>query len=300
MTTAEDGWKDPSAKDLAPEPDFRPIPRKKPKARRGRWVFLAVLMAAVAAGAGGWYVLDRWLGVGDPDAEVPLIRADAGPIKVRPEEPGGMDVPDRDKRIYDRIDGNGERSTVEHLLPPPEMPMPRPAPETALAPEQPVAAPEPSLAEAVPPVPPPAPPATAEGAPPPAPQSVVPSVEKVLSAMRPPPPVEPRKEEPPAEARIKAEAAKAAAPARPGNFLVQLAALRGREQVDAEWDRLRRRNSDLLGHLELSVMRADLGPDKGVFYRLRVGPLADEAAAKTLCQKLSERKVGCLVIRPGG
>lgn len=301
MTTADDGWKDPSARELAPEPDFRPIPRPKPKKRRGPWVFVAVLVVAVAAGAGGWYVLDRWLAVNDPDGEVPLIRADAGPIKVRPEEPGGMDVPDRDKLVYDRIDGNGERSTVERLLPPPEMPMAKPAPDTAAeAADEPAAAPEPSSPVVVAPPPPPPPAGTTEAVPAPETQSAVPSVEEVLSAMRPPLPADPRKDETPAETQIKAEAAKLAAPPRTGRFQVQLAALRSREQVDTEWERLRRRNSDLLGDLDLSVMRADLGPDKGVFFRLRAGPLADEAAAKALCQKLSERKVGCLVVRPEG
>lgn len=34
---------------------------------------------------------------------VPLLRADAGPIKTRPSEPGGLRVPDRDKKIYERL-----------------------------------------------------------------------------------------------------------------------------------------------------------------------------------------------------
>ncbi len=42
----------------------------------------------------------------------------------------------------------------------------------------------------------------------------------------------------------------------------------------------------------------DLGPAKGVFYRVRVGPLDDEAAARGLCAQLAERKVGCLVVPP--
>jgi len=33
----------------------------------------------------------------------PLLRADASPIKTRPSEPGGLRVPDRDKKIYDRL-----------------------------------------------------------------------------------------------------------------------------------------------------------------------------------------------------
>lgn len=306
MTMADDGWNDPSARELAPEPEFRPIPRSRPKPRRrgGPWMFAAVLVVAIGAGAGGWYFFND-LVVDDPDAEVPLIRADSGPIKVRPEEPGGMDVPDRDKLVYDRIDGNGERSGVERLLPPPEMPMAKPTPAPAAqGGEGRPAAQQPIPLVPVTPTPPsqpaPAPAAKAEAQPAPAPQRVVPSVEDVLSAMRPPPAVDPKAQETPAETKLKAEAAKVAAPAKSGGFLIQLAAVRSREQADAEWQRLRQRNSDLLGNLDLSVMRADLGPDKGVFFRLRAGPLTNEATAQTLCQKLSERKIGCLVVRPEG
>jgi cell division septation protein DedD len=297
MTTADDGWNDPSARELAPEPDFRPIPRSRPRQRRGGpLVFAAVLVIAIGAGASGWYFLHDGTTADSPDAEVPLIRADAGPIKVRPEEPGGMDVPDRDKLVYDRIDGNGERPAVERLLPPPEMPMAKPAPQAAPNDvEERPAAQQPSPAPASPPA------STARTDAAPAPEQAVPSVEDVLTAMRPPPPIEPKAPENPAETKLKAEAAKAAvAPAKAGGFLVQLAAVRSREQADVEWQRLRQKNSDLLGNLDLSVMRADLGPDKGVFFRLRAGPVTTEAAAQTLCQKLSERKIGCLVVRPEG
>jgi hypothetical protein len=33
---------------------------------------------------------------------------------------------------------------------------------------------------------------------------------------------------------------------------------------------------------------------------LRAGPLADKATARALCQVLAKKKVGCLVIPPGG
>jgi len=37
------------------------------------------------------------------DAEIPLVRADQSPVKVRAENPGGMDVPNRDKRVFDLL-----------------------------------------------------------------------------------------------------------------------------------------------------------------------------------------------------
>jgi len=81
---------------------------------------------------------------------------------------------------------------------------------------------------------------------------------------------------------------------------VQLAAVRSPELATKEWQRLQKKNNDLLGSYTLSVVRADLGPGKGVFYRLRAGPIAGEDVAKALCQNLAERKIACLIVRPGG
>src|SRR5690349_9916326 len=51
------------------------------------------------------------------DDSVPLIRADQRPIKVEPDQPGGMDVPDRDKLVFSEKNGG---PPVERLLPPAE------------------------------------------------------------------------------------------------------------------------------------------------------------------------------------
>jgi hypothetical protein len=82
-------------------------------------------------------------------------------------------------------------------------------------------------------------------------------------------------------------------------YKVQLAAERSLEGARGEWERLRRKNLDLLGRLTLSITKADLGPEKGVFYRLRAGPVGDKAAARALCAKLARREMGCMVVRPG-
>ncbi|MGA8381294.1 MAG: hypothetical protein WB710_09200, partial [Stellaceae bacterium] len=99
----------------------------------------ALLVMGVFAG-GLWFAYfegaRHMAGSGDSGA-IPLIRADAQPIKVKPAEPGGMHVPDRNMLIYG--DGQG-RPEVEHLLPPPEQPMalpvaPPPGPPATPAPQ---------------------------------------------------------------------------------------------------------------------------------------------------------------------
>jgi len=56
------------------------------------------------------------------------------------------------------------------------------------------------------------------------------------------------------------------------------------------------RPGDLLGQLTSSIEQADLG-SKGVFYRLRVGPIPDMEAARKLCDALTQRKEACLIVR---
>ena len=268
------------------ELEFEPLPRTAFGKRRGLWLTVAVLVLVAGAG-GGWYAMDAWA-PGDGEPSIPLIRAAAGPVKVRPESPGGMKVPDRDKLVYGRMQGNEEMPLVERLLPGPEQPLPppkappaakmQPAPDAAPAPEGgavPVQAAAPASA-----------PPEAEPEPPPAAPSRVPTPAEVLAAkppQAPPPPAEIKKPD-----------------ANKADYKVQLAAIRSPQLAQQEWKRLRAKNADLLGRLELSVSRADLGPSKGVFFRLRAGPLPDETAARALCAKLAQRKVGCLVVPPEG
>jgi cell division septation protein DedD len=73
-----------------------------------------------------------------------------------------------------------------------------------------------------------------------------------------------------------------------------LAAVVSEAEARKEWERLLRANSDLLGSLSPSIVRANLGA-KGVVYRVQAGPLANAAAASELCGKLKARKVGCFV-----
>ena len=66
---------------------------------------LRVGLAFSAVGAFAWvfsYAYIEGTAVGGKRA-VPLLRADARPIKTRPLEPGGLRVPDRDKQVYARL-----------------------------------------------------------------------------------------------------------------------------------------------------------------------------------------------------
>ncbi|CAO3356980.1 SPOR domain-containing protein [Azospirillum melinis] len=73
----------------------------------------------------------------------PLLTAEAGPSKARPDQPGGMEVPHQDILAYERLrDHDGGRGNqVERLLPPPEVPLPRPV----VTPQMPAVVPLPSV-----------------------------------------------------------------------------------------------------------------------------------------------------------
>ena len=75
---------------------------------------------------------------------------------------------------------------------------------------------------------------------------------------------------------------------------VQLYSARSRALALAAWGRLSSEEKDLLGSLTHRVMKAEI-PNRGVFYRLRVGPLVDKAAARRLCGLLKGRGRDCFV-----
>jgi Flp pilus assembly protein TadD/cell division protein FtsN len=77
---------------------------------------------------------------------------------------------------------------------------------------------------------------------------------------------------------------------------VQLGAVRDSAAAEAVWRHIADRNHDLLNGLSYTVRSADLGPDKGVYFRLRVGPIGSTEAARNLCAALKERNVECFVV----
>ncbi|MEK9754985.1 MAG: hypothetical protein VW338_17465, partial [Rhodospirillaceae bacterium] len=72
--------------------EFEPVEHVAPRPnRRGLKVALGAVVL-VAAGGAAWVVYgDKLMGMlGHGEGEAPLIRAETSPIKVRPENPGGL------------------------------------------------------------------------------------------------------------------------------------------------------------------------------------------------------------------
>jgi len=236
-----------------------------PTRGRSRLLAIALTLGVMLLFAGGlWFAYVQGArhagsGAAQTAEAVPLLRADERPTKVRPEQPGGMPMPDQNSSLYNE---KLAKSPVEKLLPLPEQPLPRPAP-APITPVRPTAAPQIQM---------PPPEASAAEAPPAAAAPQTAAAKPVQKAAVP-------------------------APAEPtaGTVQVRLGSLRTPEEARDEWQRLKRENADLLGKLRANAVSVDLG-EKGIYYRVLAGPL-DEAAAERLCTELKRRSQGCIIAR---
>jgi SPOR domain len=273
-------------------------------------VIAGLVAAAVVGGIVTWLVSgDDRMAANSP----PLIKADDKPIKVHPDSPGGLDVPNRDKLVYSRLKEGGEAAgDVERLSPVPEEPL---APPTMLAkPASPGVEP-PAPASSLSPTGNPFPSGTVGSIDTPRISEPAPAAEPEAPAEAPVAVLKPVPEAPATKPAVQAEKPAAGKPvAEPpattkrdagretakggGKVYVQLLASRSQSDALGAWKKLQTKNGDLLGDLDSSIARADLG-ERGVFYRLRAGPIASEARAKSLCSALAGRKVSCLIVRSG-
>lgn len=78
-------------------------------------------------------------------------------------------------------------------------------------------------------------------------------------------------------------------------FGVQLGSFRKPELAKDDWKRLKRRLGPLLKNWGHVVKHVNLGPSKGIFYRLMAGPTTSRTNAAALCAALKARGAACLV-----
>jgi cell division septation protein DedD len=120
------------------------------------------LVAALAVGAGGWWAFGTLGG----DGSIPVVEGDPRPFKVRPDDPGGLRVPNQSELILERPAQRSQQSQsarpavapgaeapdlggLRAAVQPPARPAPAPVeappvatqPEPQAAPAAPVAAP---------------------------------------------------------------------------------------------------------------------------------------------------------------
>ncbi len=255
-------------------PSYRPRPagRSEPGMR---WAMLG------AAGLGGLLLLGMggWAMMGRRPAAVPVIEADSRPLRVKPDNPGGMQIAAADEL------GDGVRGS-ERMAPAAELPAPQAlraqmgqtAPAANVPPTpSPASAPTPALA-------------VETAAPVPLPSSVSPLPDTpskpaaLVASARPPamPPATTAKAAPP----------QAAATAS-GSTLVQLAALGSEAAAMAEWQRLGKMLPDVFGDRRPTLQKAER--DGKAFWRLRTTGFTDVADATAFCAKLRAKGASCTI-----
>ena len=253
-------------------------------------IFGVVLGTLIAVGV-GYFAFRGPGGPSIPGGEPPVIKAESTPYKAKPADPGGMQVANQDKLIYERVAKGDAAPQVENLLPAaeePKEPPPKPVEEVAAPAPQQDSKEQPAMENA-----------EAAGGP----EEESPDVDALEQAMaeitsesaKPADSTPKSIESEPNSAESEQQTAALSVPE--GAYLVQLAAARSNDGAEGEWKRLSGQHGELLGGLKHIILEADLG-ERGVFYRLRAGPLSDQAAADDLCAALTAKNAACIVVRP--
>ncbi|HKM62078.1 MAG TPA: SPOR domain-containing protein [Acidisphaera sp.] len=231
-------------------------------------------LALTALGLGGALVvvLGLWTVSGHRRGDIPVIRAEPGPYRVKPTDPGGMQVNGADEDVL----GTGRPGVDDKLAPPPETPEPSALRTTQSAPTA-NAAPAPAPAPAAT-SPAPAPAAAPPGASAPA-ASVAPAI--APAAATPAPRTTPAAPMPPHAA------------AQPGATEVQLAAVASEDDAQKEWARLSHKAPELLGDRRPLVTRFER--DGKTFFRVRTGGFADVAEATRFCEQARAKGLACSI-----
>jgi hypothetical protein len=262
-----------------------------------RRIFTLAVIALVIGGILYWK-----LGNHAPSlpGEIPTIKAE-GAYKQRPDQPGGIDIPNQDIQAYSALDNKPPpQNEVEHLLPPPEVPQSNNVPTSPPAAAPIENAPDASHVESLNPVtsaasssmpsPPPATnlPTTANAAPK---TKLLTTASQPTASQPAAQPVAPAK----SQMTIDQVLNTASAPAKTGT-MVQLASVPDQGKAQSIMQKLQAKYASLLGASSLRVVKADLGA-KGIYYRVQSTPLTDDRA-KSICAALKNDNAGCFIVRP--
>ena len=272
---------------------------------RSKSVFIGAVSGVVLAGIVGWFILSPQYAHNE-NVELPVIRRPQTAIKVQPTEPGGMEILNQDKSVYDILDKTKNNTqVVENLLPPPEQPkLPEIAPDLPTEEST-------NIVSAI------------------SSSEVIENAEKIISSeassqdnlveqiktqtekldnspkKQPEQPEQlekPKKEVSSSnvsvyKAQIKegklVEKTSVPTSAPTGVWQVQLISSNNKASVEKSWTGLSKKYEVLSG-VPYEIETADLGP-KGVYYRLKAGAFENREGADKLCNDIKALGGTCFV-----
>lgn len=286
---------------------FSALDERQVRRRRPYWAFAVVVAVLGVLGGVLWYAYPKEVAQREIDA-APIIRAAAAPIKVIPEEPGGMNVAFRDSTVFNALEGNGtdkDTKRIENILgdegldagDSPDKDKVFSSLKTDIRIEGKKVASIGSGGKTVPEEPE-------------EPEDSKTAGEDVDASGATDSPVE----EKTAGAAARPERERAADDARAeqlnrtqpaagvevdareqGGFYVQLASLRSADDAEKAWLSLKGQFYQYIGQVQHRIQKADLG-DRGIYFRVQAGPL-QEPKARDICSAIQAKKPGgCLVI----
>ncbi len=98
------------------------LEERKKDISKSQHIFLGTILGVGLAGVASWFILS-------PDyektenIEIPVVRRTNTAVKVQPANPGGMEILNQDKAVYDIVENNNtDTAKVENILPLPEEP----------------------------------------------------------------------------------------------------------------------------------------------------------------------------------
>ena len=261
-------------------------------------VFISLLLVALALSLVGFFMFR--MENADSD-EIATITASQEVVKEAPEQAGGMNIPDQDKLVYNRIRSDSVTTKVESLFPEPEKPVlpqilaiEQNAPEEDFVSMNEVEAVDPLKSLPVPPV-------RVDAGVPVAKVEEVVSLPQIEKPKLPVPVKEEVVEQKPKKEVITLapvtlpESAKKVekVPFQEGVWRVQLFASNNKEAVEKAWKRIEVTHSKLLSNMSYIIKKVDI-KGKGAFYRLQVGQFPTREMADGLCSKLKAKKQDCI------
>ena len=255
-------------------------------------ILIGVSIGIVVAVSVGWLTFGKYVSVyyGADNGELPVIRADSSADGMKPETPGGMEVPNRDKLVYERLRQSNAELPVERLLPAAEKPV-RPSVQPDAEKRQ--ADPIGDLAADI--IAQDTMPAAAviyeeDGTP----------VEVMFRETEPAAvPAEQKSAERPVEQAVAKPAEKTPVPAVGKKdehfYTVQLVSTRSDSAAESEWKRLSKKFKEIIADQPHFISKTVVA--SGTFYRLRVGRFKKHEEAKALCDQLKVKKQECFVVK---
>ena len=255
------------------------LEERKNEISRSQNVFIGTILGVGLAGIVSWFILASDY-TQTEDVDIPIVRRPQTAIKVQPADPGGMEILNQDKTVYDIVEKKEtDDIKVENLLPPPEEPkMPEDIipTETQPAPEKEIKI------------------------------DIIETAEKIINNNEVKAPAQPKKEPIKPEAKPVVVEEKPVQQPKPvvveapkpveiaaGSWQIQLISSPNKSAMEKAWKDMSKKYSALNG-LPHEIESADLG-SKGTFYRLKAGSFKDRAPADKICNSIKSAGGSCLV-----